>query len=254
MRQAVILLLMFCLVCPAWGQEELRTSGNVNYPPSSWAHKGEMLGVGAEIVRAIFADRSVSVVSRDVGPWARVQYLAQVGKLDIVTTIYRTPERESYLLYTSMPYMSDENVVFVRKGHEFSFSSWEDLVGRVGGVVVGDSYGKELDEIIKVNLSVERTSNLRGNLEKLAAGRVDYVPYGRYSGLFEIERLGLGGRISMLPVPLSSEGLYLAVSRDSRYAGEMEFIQQRLMQLLQNGTVEQLIDKAVQDYRSNMQQ
>ncbi|UZP66414.1 hypothetical protein N1030_12435 [Desulfovibrio mangrovi] len=119
--------------------------------------------------------------------------------------------------------------------------------------MVGDSYGMELDEVIKKHLTVERTSNLRGNLEKLAAGRVDYVPYGRYSGLFEIERLGLGDRIRMLPVPLTSEGLYLAVSRDSRYAGEMEFIQQRLMQLLQNGTVQRLIDKAVQDYRSNMQ-
>lgn len=243
---ALLFLFVSVLGPPVWSiaaERSLIASGNPNYPPSSFARGERIEGAAAELLGIIFADLGLKVESVYAGPWKRVQVLAEEGRIDVITTIYKTPERERYLVYTRTPYMDDPNVIWVWKGREFAFDAWEDLKGKTGGAIVGDSYGKDFDAYIAENLNIERVASFEQNMKKLESGRIDYVPYGLYSGIMEAKASGYISKIERLPKPLPSEGLYIAFSAKSPYVKYADAVSDRIEALVRDGTVRRLVDK-----------
>ncbi len=231
-----------------WPERPLLSTGNPDYPPSSWAVQGSMLGVADELLWLIVSDAGLSVESRVVVPWARAQLAVREGDIDVIYSAYKTPEREADLIFTAQPYMEDPNVVWVWQGRSFPFSRWEDLRGRRGGAVLGDSYGPEFDQFMRQQLAVERVASIEQNLLKLQAGRIDYMPYGLYAGMIAAKKMGLEKQLHPLPQPLLSEGLYFAVSRRSAYAGLIPLLNAGVAKYRADGTVDRLIKKSLHCY------
>lgn len=225
----------------------LVSSGNHNYPPSSWREDDQIVGVAADLLRLIFDELGVKVQSPYKGPWKRVQKFAEDGKIDILTTLYKNTEREAYLDFPSEPYMDDSNVIWVKKGKKFPFEKWGDLFEKTGGIVLGDSFGKKFDKFMK-QLNIEQVLNIDQNFKKLSVGRLDYVPAGLYSGTMSIKRLGFENELEYLQKPLLSEGLYIAVSKKSKYRKYLPEIEKAIRKYKDDGTIEHLIQKNMEQY------
>ncbi len=225
----------------------LISSGNHNYPPSSWREDDQIVGVAADLLHLIFDKLGIKVQSSYEGPWKRVQKSAKDGEIDVVTTLYRNSEREKYLDFPSEPYMDDSVMLWVKKGKQFTFEKWDDLSGKTGGMAFGDSLGEKFDKFSK-QLTIEQVANIKQNFKKLLRGRIDYVPAGRYAGMMTVKQLGLENELEYLPKPLLSEGLYIAVSKKSKYRKYLPEIEKAIQKYKDDRTIESLIQKNMKQY------
>jgi polar amino acid transport system substrate-binding protein len=172
-----------------------------------------------------------------------VQNGAQNGNIDVIVGIYHTYDRAQYLAYPNLPYIEDVNVVWVLKGREFPFEEWGDLVGKRGTAMLGESYGEEFDHFINERLNIERVSTPLQNLKKLAALRSDYYPFSLHGGKIQVRQFGFGERVHHLPHSISKEGVYIAISKKSRYARHLQQLTAAIRQYSTDGTIERLETK-----------
>ena len=117
--------------------ETVKISGHLAYPPVMYRYGESIEGVGADFLRAVFKELGITVESKYVGNWARTWLEFKNGKIDILTGCYINDERKLSAEFTTNYLVSDPMMVFVRKGNEFRFDKWEDLVGKKGGNTLG---------------------------------------------------------------------------------------------------------------------
>jgi len=231
------------LTTAACAAETVKLTGHPNWPPFSWQHGDKIVGIGPELAEIVFRDVGLAVANVPSGNWKRAQAQASAGAVDVLSAAYRTSERLVTLAYPATPYMQDINVVWVPVGKQFMFERWEDLIGKHGTAMLGESYGQQFDDFIKSKLQVDRSSTPSQSLQKLALGRVDYYPFSLHGGMIQVKQFGFAGRITHLPKPISSEDIYIAMSRKSKYISYLPRIEAAIAARKADGTVERLIRK-----------
>ncbi|UVE19262.1 transporter substrate-binding domain-containing protein [Pseudomonas sp. LS44] len=216
-------LLIACVLLPTWGVaagkcERLLATGNPEYPPYLWrdpVNPKKLIGANADLLEQLGKDLGVKIEVIDSGPWSRAQEEVRTGRVDMLAGAVITLSRLETMDYVHPPVFTAHSVVWVRKGKEFPYSSWEDLRGRSGGTLVSNSFGQQFDSFAKTDLALEPVPSLTQAFQKLLLDRTDYVLYERYPGLAVADTLGLRGDLEALDPPISSEGLYLALSHNS---------------------------------------
>lgn len=246
MRMTVFSLLMgVALVAPAQAQQLVKISGHPDWPPFSWQSGDKMVGIGAELAEIVCKDLGLTAQVAPAGNWKRVQSDAADGTLDMIAGIYVTDERKGYLDYPPTPFTDDLNVVWVVKSRAFPFNSWNDLIGKRGTAMLGDSYGEKFDQFMKDKLTVDRVSTPDLNFKKLVAGRADFYPFSLYGGQIQAKQLGFDDKVESLPNPLSKEGAYLAISKKSPIVKYLPQIDADIKKRVADGTVDKLVKKYV---------
>ena len=237
-------ILLWATVLPAPAAERVVTvTGHPNWPPFSWQSGERIVGIGADLAALVFKDIGFEVVSVSSGNWKRAQAQVEFGAADVLVAAYRTQDRQRYLAYPETPFMAAVNVVWVRAGKQFPFRQWDDLVGRRGTAMLGESYGQAFDTFITHRLNMEWVSTPSQSLQKLAMGRVDYYPFSLHGGKIQVKQFGFSGRIVNLPHPISTENIYLAISKKSKYAAYLPQIEAAIAARRTDGSIERLIRK-----------
>jgi polar amino acid transport system substrate-binding protein len=239
---------LLCLLCllaavpgPVMAQQRYIASGHPDWPPYSWQHGERIVGAGAELAELIFRDLGVTLEFKPQGNWKRTQAEAEHGNVDVVVSAYRTADRMRYLGYHATPFTEDANVVWVARGREFPYAGWDDLVGRHGTAMLGESYGEQFDRYMAERLTVSRVSSALLNLKKLEAGHADYYPFSLYAGEIQLRRFGYQDKVVHLPGVISTEGVYIAIARKSPLIRYLPQLEQAVRQRRADGTVERLL-------------
>ncbi len=253
MRSILALCLSALLSGMAWAGDcdsckVITVTGNAEYPPLTWRDKRDptrITGFAIELLEIAFKDLGIKVESRYVGPWARAQANVRGGLVDMLAGAYITEERKTYMDYITPPFIQDSTVIFVKKGREFRFESWDDLMGLRGGAPIGNSYGEAFDRFEKEKLNIERVPLLDQAFDKLQAGRNHYVVYGLYPGLAEAEVSGRREWLTYLPNSVISEGLYFTISKKSPCNCPMirEHLARKVKEMAAQKLPEQLLEK-----------
>ncbi|MCJ8271815.1 MAG: transporter substrate-binding domain-containing protein, partial [Psychrosphaera sp.] len=102
-----ILLWLLCLSTPVYPSDVLIASGHVEYPPFMYRQGDKIIGVGPDLTTMIFNELGITVDSKYVGSWNRVQRKAEAGEIDLIVGIYKTDVREKYLSYPDEPYVEE---------------------------------------------------------------------------------------------------------------------------------------------------
>jgi polar amino acid transport system substrate-binding protein len=246
---------LFCLVLSSSTTASepilLKACGHPDLPPWTWTRENEVVGVCAEITKTLFGRLGVEVDFTYVGPWKRCQKNTADGEVDLNICLFPNAEREEYSVFSQVPMAYSENVLFVRRGADFDFESWDDLAGKTVGMALGHSMGHEFDEFLSENTTIERARTFQQNFRKLAAGRIDFIPFGRKPGLTVIGELGLTGRVVDLPTlitPHHNSGLRLSVSRKSPYLYLLPEVEKMMQEEGYDEWVESLLKKHTQAY------
>ncbi|MGZ3184056.1 MAG: substrate-binding periplasmic protein [Telluria sp.] len=245
-RRVLLLLLGLAMnAAPAQDRLSVVATGHPNWPPFSWERDGVITGVGADVARLVLKEIGVDVTFRAIGNWKRAQAEAEAGKVDLITACYQTDARRAYLQFPAPPYTDDANVLWVAKGRGFPFKSWDDLVGRTGTAMLGDSYGQKFDTFLETRGKVVRVNTPLQNLQKLVVGHADYYPFSLYGGQIQVSQLGFERQIEHLPGVISTEGVYLCIAKKSKLAPLLPRIEAVLARLRADGTVDQLVRKHI---------
>ena len=102
-------------------KENIRYAPSPGYPPIGFVENGEYKGVTADFLRVI--EKRLDIRFRLVysETWNELMHKARVGKVDMVGNIQNTPERRSFLKFTS-PYIEIPNSIIVKKDFKGTLS------------------------------------------------------------------------------------------------------------------------------------
>ncbi|WP_028633800.1 substrate-binding periplasmic protein [Pseudomonas parafulva] len=219
-----VMLLLSCLallpgfVVPAERCQRLSATGNPEYPPYLWrnpANPQQLIGANADLVKHLAERLGLEIDVVYGGPWSRAQEEVRTGRIDLLAGYFITDAREQQMDFVLPPFLHTPSVVWVRREGTFDYRQWADLRGRKGGTLVNNSHGQQFDDYARQYLTLEAVPTARQAFEKLVHKRSDYVVYEQYPGMALARTLGIEGELLVLQPPVSSEGLYLAMSRAS---------------------------------------
>ena len=225
--------------------DELNVSGAIDWRPVAYLDGKIKRGFAYDVIKMIGKDMNISItIQKENYPWKRMLDQVKFGELDAVTGIYWTQER-SKKYYFSEPFAKVENVIFVKKGKEFPFEKFEDLIGRQGGNVLGGAIGGGFDEFKKKYLNIQEVPHNKMSFQKLILDRIDYIPLNYFEGIGLIKELGLVDKISILPKPLTSSPLRIAFSKKSPCVNLLLKINEIIQCRKKDGSIDRLIDESL---------
>jgi len=221
--------------------QELIASGHTDWAPIMYQEGDKIVGAGPEIVTRVFGELGIKVNSNYVGPWDVVQEKAESGEIDVVVAAYKTTEREAYMDY-SIPYTIDPVVIMVKKGKVFPYEKWDDLIGKKGVVMIGDSYGQTFDDIIAEKLTVTEVRTPREAFALLENEEADYFVYALYSAEDYIFKNNLSDKVEIASLYASAEYFYLTISKKSSFIDLLPKINSILKKYEEEGIIKEIIE------------
>lgn len=222
-----------------------------DYPPLHWYDGATLRGASVQLAQKIFADMGVPVELRYVGPFPRLMANAQHGQVDVVATLKRTPEREAFLTFTTVPAFANPVSVFVARRRGFHYAGWDDLIGHTGGIATGTRFGEPFDTFLAQKLHIETSSSLESNFRKLAVGRIDYLITGYYNGVAYLEGHRQQEQFIALQPPVNQSENHIAFYSKGPCMVHFKEFDRRLALLVKSGAPERMIQSALQEWRAD---
>ena len=231
----------------------LVASGNREAPPFLWQESDNpdtLIGVVPALLKEVVEPLGVSVDVRHVGNWARVQYLAEAGKIDMVAGAFMNSDRFEYMDYVLPPIFQLPTSVWVPAGEEFTYRHWPDLRDKRGSTLINNSFGQNFDRYAEENLDILGVPTIEQSFLMAQAGRVDYVLFEKFQGQALLAREGKAELFKALEPPISSEGVFFTFSKKSLCNTHdlREAFAEKLYELVKGGRVDELISEYNQRY------
>ena len=161
-----------------------------------------------------------------------------------------TPGREAYLVFTRAPAFPNPMAVFNARARPLKFEQPQDLVGKTGRRTAGDRFGDAFDKLAAQSLTLEDADRLSVNFQKLAAGRIDYVVTGLYTGRARLLQMGLAERITPLPRLVNEGFIHHGFSRRSPCAALLEAMNAGLEAARRDGLAQRLLEEALLQWQN----
>lgn len=196
----------------------LTATGNLEYPPFLWRaadNSDRLLGANRLIIDELSRRINIPITLEDVGPWSKALSSVKGGKVDIMAGAFYTNRRAGYMDYFYPVMLHTTSVVWQRKDKAFPFQSKEDLQGKWGVTVMSNSFGQAFDNFSQQKLNILSVASVSTAFRMLMADNVDYVLYEKNPGIAYASMLGFEGKIKAMQPFVSSEGLYLTLSKAS---------------------------------------
>lgn len=167
---------------------------------------GIVTGLWVETVRSVMKRLGESHEKIEIFKWARVKQEGFDGKIDGVFGSQINDERLQYMRFPKETISTETWVFWIRKtdGDKLKYASFEDLKGKLIGLVTGYNYPKEFVDFVEQEAFVERVSTETQNFKKLAEGRIDYTVSLLHIGSWIAAKEGL----SEMVTPLVNKSLF----------------------------------------------
>ncbi|HEU6437263.1 MAG TPA: transporter substrate-binding domain-containing protein [Nitratidesulfovibrio sp.] len=204
----------------------------LDQPPWSYLHDGQPYGAAVDVARTVLRHmgREVEFITM---PFNRGLALLRQGKLDAVLAVYRTPEREQFLHYTTVP-LYDEDVLLMAHPDDHSLAADTSGTARDAALygekplalALGYSYGPTLDAIFarKGLVRTRTVYSLQEGVEALLRREVAAVPGAESTLKAVLDRLAPGRKPVLLRPPFDYVSAYLAfASSDANASLAAEF-------------------------------
>jgi polar amino acid transport system substrate-binding protein len=206
MQRVVIFILVFGLTAGALA-DDLRLTAS-EWPPyvSAQLYKN---GVAVVLTEEALR-RAGHEVATQLAPWPAALESTLAGEADVITSVWRTTDREAGLVF-SEPLMTNYIVFVKRYDNEANYSTRADLEGLRIGVVTDYAYSDQPYDT--TGLTVVESGSVRVNLQKLLAGQLDLVLADSRVAAYEIDALIAAKELTLIRNPLQTRSLHAAVSK-----------------------------------------
>jgi two-component system sensor histidine kinase EvgS len=236
-----ILALVLFAVPAAYGQERpvIQAGSEIGYPPYCIVdEQGNADGFSVELMRAALDAMGFDVVF-EVGPWEEVKQSLELGAVDALPLVGRTPEREDIFDFT-FPYLTMHGTIVVHEDTR-GITDLEDLDGRKVAVMQGDNAQEYVLRSVD-GADVIGTEDFSQALLMLSRGQADAVVIQRLVGLQLIEELGLENlRFTGPPLSDFSQSFSFAVTEGNESL--LEILNEGLSIVIADGTYDRLTTK-----------
>lgn len=146
-----------------------------DYPPYNFEEAGEMRGISVDLLRLIWKEMDIPEQPIRLVPWARGYRIVQNRPGTVLFAMGRTADREDLFRWVC-PIMTNRQVLIGRKDQNIQIQSLAEAKRYRIGTILKDLGDSLLTQAGFDNL--ESVSDIRLNLRKLDAGRIDLIAYG----------------------------------------------------------------------------
>lgn len=209
--------------------------------PFSYDDNGTLSGYEIEVLREIFKDSDKYEVNFNKTEWSSVFAGLDSDRYQIgANNISYSEERAGKYLYTN-PYAKNPTVLVVQKNSDIK--SLDDIGGKSTEVVQGTSTAKQVEDWNKEHADNPTTINytdgtIQQTLVSLNDGRTDYKIFEKITVDQIIKDQGLDN-LTTIELP-SSQQPYVYPILSQGQEELQTFINQRIKELYDNGTLEKL--------------
>ena len=234
-----IIALLWLLPGPITAEQ--LTTANAHWPP--WRvleDDGHLSGIDIDILEHLTTRLQLQLVTKGCG-WKRCLKHMKVGESDVMTGLYKTPEREKYMKFIAPPYRVAQGTCFyLSRARAIEINSYQDLhnltIGAVKKVVYFDLF--ENDNSIKKHYSTTDEKLFR----LLQGQRIDSLIMACTTGDIIIKRLGLNTKVKRANyIHRAIRPVYLAISKQSPLLARDKEISQILKRMLDKGVIKQIM-------------
>ncbi len=214
---------------------------STGYPPYYYEEDGSYTGFCIEAINAVAEQLDIKV-QYSAYPWKRMILSAQKGEVDAVMPLFKTDEREKYLIFDGLELAPETNNFFVSKESKISFNdSLDDLTSYRIGVVEGYSYGSRFDDFVFPKKEI--TKDDKHLLEMFTHSRFDIGVGNRFVVLHYAKLAQIDHTIRFLEPSITKETLYLGFVRKHSNEHFAQEFAEALSSFKESEAYRQLIDK-----------
>ncbi|THB79121.1 MAG: hypothetical protein D6B25_02485 [Desulfobulbaceae bacterium] len=236
----VITILLHCLALNGWAKE-ISVGVSTGYPPYYYEQDGTLQGICIDIVNTVAETLGYEVTYRQF-PWKRLLAEARKGSVDAIMPLFRTTEREAYLLFDGLNLAYETNHLFAHKNQDIEFSGdLSTLRSYSIGVVSDYSYGKDFDSLTDLNKVV--TQSDKHLLDMFAFHRFQVGIGSKYVILYFAQQAGIDKDIQFLSPAITRDKLYLAFTRKSEQEDLAATFAQALQDFLNSKPYQAIMEK-----------
>ena len=211
-----ILIFLFVFLIPVTGNADSEVFDVVcdPWPPYQVEDESKNIsGISAAIVNRVLEKLGVHVNSFKVYPWKRALYELKTGNAHALFSANMTQERKEYAYYPEESLFHSPWVIWGRKNSAVTYNGFQDLSGKVVGVVQGYSYTPEFWNFIQKHSRIEEVTYDDQMFRMLQLGRVDFVVAELRNGYHIVSQLGLDNIVPFVHLPIKIDGLYIIFNK-----------------------------------------
>ncbi|NMM47343.1 substrate-binding periplasmic protein [Marinigracilibium pacificum] len=175
-------------------------------------------------------------------PWDRVITGIEAGVFDGSAALWKTAERDEYLVY-SEPYLENQLILVGLTGTDVNKGSLDELTGMSVGVVRGYGYGNEL--FTRDNIHLVYSGSDQENLNKLINGEIDVMLVDKLliEYMLQIHLNEVRDKLAISREPLIVKPLYLALNENLPYSHEIiESFNKEIKSMIADGTYNRILN------------
>lgn len=197
-------------------------------------------GIDRELLQEMSARTGIQIYLLRY-PFARALRDMQAGRVDLITSLAKTPARQQYIGYLTTPYYRCHPAFYGLPATAKQVRTYEDLQGKIIGYVYGSAYFEPFDSDATLTKNgVLNESQLPGKLLKrrnhLFVGTDCQVDYA-------LHEMGLTGKIVPTPYrPPQQIELYIGYSKAAGIEKEVALLDKALSDMVAEGWVDRLVN------------
>ena len=215
----IFFLLLLCGLCSAANNDRndrviLRVGLPDNPPLTFRNEQGNPDGFDVELLR-VFASENGWQIKYVDGSWEQCLDRLKKGEIDLLSTVVRTPHRQTEIRFSKQPIFIEWGKVFVR--FSLSYKSVVDLNNQIIGLVKGDVHAENFKSFIQqfeVECKYKYFDNYRDAMNALRKEEVFAVVASSIEGL----KYRYSHRIKSTGIIFGGSPAYYGISRDQNSA------------------------------------
>ncbi|QDK45013.1 amino acid ABC transporter substrate-binding protein [Bdellovibrio sp. ZAP7] len=228
--------------------ETITLVGEDDWAPYSSATQDykDVQGLAPDIVRAAFKSQGVTAIIRPM-PFTRCMMEVDKGNsIGCFDTLINQNTKDNYIFHETPLFQAD--MVIYGRQNEKAGLKLSDLQGKVVGTTIGYTYPSEF--IANKSIKTENGPNEKSQLQKVAAGRIQYAVLWGLTGESILEKNPeLRQKVKALG-RVSRDSLYVNFSKKHKDGSKYAAIFEKGMQtIIANGTYQKIESEFRKKYR-----
>jgi polar amino acid transport system substrate-binding protein len=188
--------------------------------PTAYMEDGKPSGILVDVVTEAF-QRTGHPFEIQLMPWARCLAEIRSGRVDGIFSVFKLPERNEFLTYTSVPVITQVEAFFVPADSDAKFDGdISKLAGFRIGTIRGTSYGVKIDDALKTGVwsTVVEANNVDSLVGMLVSKRIDLAVGYRLVVLEAARKKGYLDKIKEISPGIDEIPSYLAFTKQRDYS------------------------------------
>ena len=248
------LTLLPSLTLAAGKCDRLVITGSPDAPPLLWRDPQDpthLIGATADVLQQVAKDLGLKIDLLYGGKRSLALDEVRSGRMDILADAPLNLGELETLDYIHPALMQIDYLVWTRKDSSLVYTTAADLAGHKGAVSERARLSAGFETVASQQLGLQRLPTLTPAFQKLLLKRNDYVIYEQYPGMALARTLGMEDKLKVLDPPVSSEGLYLALSHESpcNRPELRERLQSKMQEIVSGPLPEQLVTQNLERWK-----